>query len=373
MKRHFALLLALVLSGPACLWGAQEATFRLHCLSLRFPPVSAGSLGVSYTLALGTAAGQGADGNGELAPLFDPTAPTTHGCRFSLQSEIFPEPMPGYFFLNVPPVVDANHDGVNDFFEVGMPVETATTRGAFIDDLTEEDGTMSAIWSRDAGSAQGTCQLRLTSSYVQLTFNATFTLWEYDGRLAYAPASGSVTGLVNLADAAPASNTLAGPIALNVVNKDNLTWTAGAWTNGAGQAWSFQATAAGETAARTGTNYLGFLDATDGDPATGGAGFGTWILVIGDPNDANQNGIPDLTDPPPVPVRAPVLSLTRNGGALWLSLQGDPGQSYRVEQNSALGTTNWTTVGSLVLTNDPALFALDPPTNRAVFYRVRAP
>ena len=80
-----------------------------------------------------------------------------------------------------------------------------------------------------------------------------------------------------------------------------------------------------------------------------------------------------MTDPPPVPARAPVLSLTRNGGALWLSVQGDPGQSYQVEQNSALGTTNWTTLGSLVLTNDPALFPLDPPTNRAVFYRVRAP
>ena len=373
MKRYFTVFLALAGCGFANLWGAQEAAFRLHCLSLRFQPVSASTLGVTYSLALGTAAGQGADANGELAPSFDATVPTTHACRFTLQSDIFPEPMPGNFFLNVPPVVDANHDGVSDFFEVAMPVEAVTTQGAFIDDLSEEDGTVSAIWSRDAGSPQGACQLRLTSSYIQLTFNATFSLWEYDGRLAYTPASGSVTGSVSLADATPATNTLSGPVVFKVINKDNLTWTTGAWTNGAGQAWTFQATASGETAARTGTNYLGFLDAPDGDPATGGAGFATWILVIGDAHDANQNGIPDLTDPPPVVAPAPTLSIQRNGGALWLSIHGDAGQAYEVEQNSALGTTNWTAVDSVVLATNPTLFVLEPPTNGAAFYRVRTP
>jgi hypothetical protein len=166
---------------------------------------------------------------------------------------------------------------------------------------------------------------------------------------------------------------LSGPFVLKVINKDNLVWPAGAWTNGAGQAWSFLPTATGETAARTGTNYLGFLGAADGDPATGGSGFPTWIVAIGDANDANQNGIPDLTDPAPVPAQAPILSIARNGGTLLLSIRGATGQAYRVEQTSALGGTHWTAVTTLVLTNDPALFALNPPTNQAAFYRARAP
>ncbi|MBU6401711.1 MAG: hypothetical protein KGS61_15445, partial [Verrucomicrobia bacterium] len=69
----------------------------------------------------------------------------------------------------------------------------------------------------------------------------------------------------------------------------------------------------------------------------------------------------------------PLLALSRTGGGLQLSLSGGVGQSYEVQQVSALAQTNWTTVVSLTLTNNPQIVALPSPADSPVFWRVAAP
>lgn len=371
MKSIFTALLAFFFCWPAMLPAAQQATVRLHCLSLIFQPATVSPLGINYTLNLGTAQGQVTELNGELAPLFG-NGPTTHGCRFSLQSDILDEPIPGYFYVNVPPVQDLNSNNINDFFELSMPV-SATTTGSFVDDYDGEEGTVKAVWNRSAGSPSGTCQLQLNSSYIQSTFIHSFSIWEYDGKLQYTPSSGSVTGLVSLADSLPASNTLSGVVVLHKIDNDDLTLVAGNWTNGASQAWPYLDTFSGETIARTDTNYFGFLDATNGEPASLASGFYTWIIYLGDDNDVNHNGIPDISDTSSTPVRGPVLSIIQTTGQLSLSIAGEIGQTYRLEQSDSLGQTNWTAVETLAITNNLQTYQLALPDKAARYWRLRSP
>src|SRR5947207_14769456 len=105
MKTSVVVSLMLALTLPGALQAAQNAVIRLHCLSLRFQPATAKSLGISYTFVLGTGPGQSGDANGELTPLSN-NAPTTHGARFQFQSEVYPQPLAGTFFLDVPPPSD---------------------------------------------------------------------------------------------------------------------------------------------------------------------------------------------------------------------------------------------------------------------------
>jgi hypothetical protein len=366
-----------VFSSVVMLWvalssaaGAPPALMNLHCLSVRLNPASASTLGVNYTFTVGTA-GEGGSANGELAPLFG-NGPTSHGSRFSLGSEIYLEPIPGTLYLDLPATVDENTNIINDFFEVSMPVSASST-GVFVDDLTGEEGKVQANWNRGAGSTSGTCQLRLSSSFVALTFTHSFSIWEYDGQLEYTPADGSVTGRVSLVDFTPATNTLSGMVVFDKLDQDHLAVRAGGWTNGALQTWSYLATPDGEAIVRDGTNYVGFLDAANGDPVDGQSGFNTWIIHIGDANDTNRNGIPDVSDAPAAAARAPKLSILRNAGELRLNIQGDAGLSYRIEQTERLGSTNWTGVATLVLTNSPQSYPLTTPTNATLFWRVRTP
>lgn len=368
MKHWLTLLLAIAISSQ--LSAAENAACRMHCLSLIFQPASASLLGLNYTVTLGTGPGQGTDSNNELAPLFG-NGPASHGSRFTLQSDVLFEPISGNFYLDVPPAADANTNQIGDFFEVDMPVSASTT-GTFVDDFSGEQGTIRATWNRAAGSPSGTCQLQMSSSYLQGTFVHSFSLWEYDGLLQYTPASGSVTGWVSLADSLPASNILSGQITLIKLDQDNLTLSPGTWTNGNALAWPYFEPSR-DTLSRLGTNYVAFLVSTNGDPANNLAGYGSWLFYIGDANDANLNGVPDLSDSASAPVNAPNIAIVRNAGQLSLNIQGEVGQTFQLEQIDDLGQKNWAAVASIAITNSPMNYELPTPGNATRFWRLRSP
>jgi hypothetical protein len=121
------------------------------------------------------------------------------------------------------------------------------------------------------------------------------------------------------------------------------------------------------------TNYYGFVQFADGDPNTPAPDYLNWLLSIDDPNDANDNGVPDFSDNPQTapPPRAPLLALTWTSTNLLLSISDDVGHLLDLQQAPSLPATNWQTMISITLTNDPQMVPVYPPTP-ATFYRALA-
>ena len=93
-----------------------------------------------------------------------------------------------------------------------------------------------------------------------------------------------------------------------------------------------------------------------------------------DTNDVNGNGIPDFSDDLAVvtPPRRPTLSLSLTSTNLLLRVSGDVGRTHFVQQASTPNATNWTTIQSLVLAQDPQELALPLPASSPRFWRALA-
>jgi hypothetical protein len=363
MKTKFVCIALATLLFQVSAAAAGKAQFHLHGLSLRFQPGTTTSQGLKYTLALTTDSPASSVLNGELAPL-PAGASGTHGSYYQLSGDLFFEPVNGLFNLNLPAPKDDNRNGVADFFESSQAVASTTTEGTFED--FEQRGKVTTIWSRGANSKNGTC--RLSMDAYGLTFNLTYEVLEFIGTLTYTTLETNVTGTVALTNNASPPKTLSGKIDFNKVSTELLAMASGAWTNETGQSLPYFAS---EEFDRIGTNYVDFFLFGDGDLSTSVEDYVLWLARINDANDANANGIPDLSDVA-LP-RAPVLSLTQSNKQLLLSISGLLGKRHDVERVAALGQTNWTVVTSLTLTNDPQTVVLPPPTNGNSFWRVRLP
>jgi hypothetical protein len=364
----YAISFLLVVAPSLC--AGETAGARLFCLSLRFQTAATKVFGETYTLDLST--DPSAAPNGELAPLFL-TNNFSHGSSFRLYDPIFAQDLFGDIAFDVPMAEDANGNGFSDFFEVSQSV-ASTTQGAFRTDVDE--GTVTATWSRGAGSNLGNCQLRLVGDeFGQLPeFNHTFELLDYGGLLNYAPGSNDVSGTIQLIQSPDSSNSFSGSIAFTKELTDRfneLILQAGSWTNQTGQTmsytnWVFQRDL------NAPTNYYGYVEFDDGDLSTAAPDFLTWILSIDDINDRNSNGIPDFSDDPvglPLASR-PVLLLTRSNDHLLVSISGEIGQDYELEEISSLSLTNWIKAVSMTLTNNPQVVELAIPNEAAKFWRV---
>lgn len=342
---------------------------NLYCLSLRVNGATAKMLSIPYTLEFTSGSvAPGEVANGELG-VADSTAGTTHVTQFRLSSDTFVEPITGVIYLNVPTTGDANKDGLNDFLEPSQAVAPVQTTGVMYDDLTGSEGSVTATWSRPAGTNQGTCTLNVNTIYLQTTFVHTFNLLNLTGALHYTPDTNVVSGSVDLHSFSDPLTTFAGPVILDKTNVNQIHLEAGTWTNNASQSFDYYPTYSGEFITRSGTNYLGFFDAVDGDLNTSYVDFAVWALLISDPNDANKNGVPDLSDS--TDTRLPSLKLTRSAGKLQLSISSTIGRVHQIETMVALGGANqWSSVTNFTLTTDPQTVTLDTPTNKTSFWRV---
>lgn len=348
---------------PLAAHGAQTAQARAWCLSLHFQQ---GADSFGDTLDLSTVSGTP---NGELTPY----SGDTYGSGFALDYSGFP--IYGTLYVNLPPYADANGNGFDDFFEVALAAG-GTTTGTYTTAIG--GGTVTASWSRAAGSKDGTCVFSLKdNAYGDLgAYRHTFEVIEYAGPLAYTPGSNTVNGAVTLRQTGNAANQLQGPVQFVKVatNRFNaLVLQPGTWTNAAAQTL-LHTNDLFLREVRRPTNYYGYLDFDDGDPDTPAPDYLTWMLSIDDTNDINRNGIPDFSDDPGAsqPPRAPLLHLTLGTTDLSLGISGDVGRVYEVQQTALLPATNWQAVLSLTLTNDPQVVSLPLPVGTPWFWRVRA-
>jgi hypothetical protein len=346
---------------PLLCRGAETNHARLFCLSVQF--------------------GQGLDNFGDTMD-FSSVDPGT-----LINGELFPTPgnyshqtyflfddgsgfgFEGVLSLDTPAGVDANTNGFNDFFESSQD-SFGTTSGSY-NVPGSGTGLVTAHWSRSAGSTVGNCSLHFDFG----DFDCAFAILEYTGPLSYTPGSNTVSGNITITNTADATQMFFGPIAFvkSATNRFNaLQLQPGAWTNAAMQSLTFT-NANFQRRLSWPTNYNGVVLFDDGDPSTPVPDYQLWGLSIDDSNDANKNGIPDFSDDPLSALpRQPSLMLTLGFTNLFLSISGDVGRMHQIQQTSSLTLTNWQTVQSLTLTNDPQIVSLPIPAGGPAFWRVSA-
>jgi hypothetical protein len=367
MKTFWRISLALWLCLPVAGRSAQTAQTTLFSRSLRF--YQSYDENDLFSLNLSTLPNQN---NGELGPYFYFFGPTTHAAYLDLVDQLFYDHYYGGMDLNVPMAGDANGDGFDDFFQVAQGISASSSGTYSISGLGS--GSVTASWSRSAGSRTGICGLIFhNTSYGNIAFIIGFDVLEYTGSLTYTPGTNTVSGTVDLIQTGDPATTLQGPIQFNKVSTNRfnkLTLQSSTWTNAASQTLTYlQSTCSRDVSWPT--NYYGNLRFNDGDPNTADPDYYAWVLSIDDMNDADKDGIPDLSDDPLLLLaRHPSLTLARGTTNCWLTIGGDTNHLHEIQESTNL--LDWSPVMSFSLTNDPQTVSLPLPASGPKFWRVRA-
>lgn len=325
----------------------NTAQMRLYCLSVR---VATGETGGGLGTSLSFHSGNDPDTpNGELWALLDDSG-FTHASLLAFRDPSLDLSLPGGIALVLPEETDANGDGVPDFYQVAQETSQVITEGLF--DLDIDSGPASATWSRAAGQRGGSLELQLNGAeFGSLPpFQHSYEIIEYAGTLKYTPGSGTITGRVDLAQVESPAATLRGPVVLKITATNAFEFDESSLTNQLGETVRVSLGLL-DTDPDYAFDYFGAFSLRDGDPATPEVDYELFLIGVDDPNDANGNGIPDLTDPP-AGGPPPSLAISLLGAnAISLSLTGEAGRTYGIESREALGAGSWGAFTNLTLTN----------------------
>lgn len=365
-KLRILILMAAGLSIAVLAAHAQpQAEARMFSLALRFEPATSG-FGGSNSLVLGTS-----PDNGEV---FSTSGPYSHASGFVLS--IPGLSVGGTITFNIPAPVDQNGNGFNDFFEVSQPVGTSQTNGQYETSDGFDSGTVTATWSRAAGSRFGTCVLQMESETFGTLpqFSHQFELLEYAGMLEYETTENGATGTLNLSQTGNESATLTGEIVLAKTGDmptEELLVQSGSLLNESAQTLTFEP--AFDSLVRDGMNYSGLLSIDDGYPATSTADYFYWVLSIDDSNDADGDGIPDLSDDAVVinPPQPPELEITLTETTVIITIHGEAGREYDLETSDSAQPGSWTFQQSVPLELDSAPVEFDRPDAGMRFWRAK--
>ncbi len=374
------------LSGPLF---AGSAKMLFHCTSVKIEPAIVKALGdhrLSFNFSNTDTE------NGELAFLDEPGVDPVTGdsvmqnSAFKLTAPGFGVPIEGEIYFETPQL-DTNRNGVDDIFEVDL-AQPSTSKKGFLTFVSIADetvnGTVVAQWERAAGSTRGTVQLKISFPGYQQTFLHPFEVFEYAGSLNYQRTGTNVTASVDLLRQG-AVGALSGAWPLHIADADSLRQDGGAWVAGKPEL-KFEATSLDGgvpiyDVLRGGlnTNYFGALQYLHGSPVDPvPLDYALWNFDIFDPNDADHDRIPDLTDPdftggtPPLTV--PKITIVLEAVAPRLHLTGGTNTDYVIEKSDSLGPVVW----SPISTNRPtAIGGIDVPlptkgANGLRFWRARS-
>lgn len=357
---------------------SQTAQARLYCLSVK---LNDGRDEYGNTTKLTSTGGFDA-GLTELRSGQDPSIelqfPTTEGYLSAIyvySSRI--GNYSGYVNIDIQPHTDDNVNRYPDFFEVTQGVTNYVWPYGLIDIYGYNTFySRTVTWDRPAGSTTGTCVIDFNNRPYLGTFRHTFEILEYTGTIAYTPAADVVSGTIHLVQTGHPTNVVDGPVQFEKVADSadhQIRILPGSWS---GTLLSTFYTYTNHVFSRDPlfwrSNYAGFIEFSDGDPWTLEP-YCLWVLSITDPNDSDNNGVPDIADkaaiqPPP---RAPVLSLAPAAGGLELTIRGDVQHTHLVQEAVAPDAVSWNTIQTLALATDPQTITLALPGSNK-FWRVVA-
>jgi hypothetical protein len=311
----------------------------MFCLSIRIEPGEADQFGLPYTLTFTSA--NFASPNHEAFPIFEDDV--THATFFSLEAPDFPEPLMGDFVFTAPEELDDNGNGIPDFYEVEMAMAGARTMGFWNSEVA--GGEAAVTWQRAAGQHRGTFLVQFTSDEFGTLpeFTHPFEIIEYGGTFAYEPTDGPVDGTADLRRVGVDASHLLGPMVLTrePTNRLNQFFIGeSTLTNEMGE---LVPVSLGDLERDPDyvMDYFGAIALLNGDPATPEVDYELFFIGFDDPNDADEDGVPDLTDdvgPLPEP---PLLALAPDGDGFRLTITGSPGVTYTLQRASVLLPEAW--------------------------------
>ncbi|HEY5912471.1 MAG TPA: Ig-like domain-containing protein [Verrucomicrobiae bacterium] len=210
----------------------------------------------------------------------------------------------GRFTLNLP-TTDSDANGLPDISQKDKASNVSFT-GSGYSDFSAAAGNGGAFsiqngqLNRAANAQSGTFSYRSVEPLVTVYYSGTFRLSTASGSASYTRGTpNSITLTLTLNDGATTTPATASTT-FTVVNANQITLPAFTLTAG-GVPLAVQAM----TLNRTGTKYFGNMTLTDGYPGSSWADYTGWVTEIVDTNDANANGIPDLSDTFTPPVNQP--------------------------------------------------------------------
>lgn len=302
--------------------------------------------------------------NGEILPLTT-ASPRNHWSYMVLED-------PSMFAsatvaeLDLPLHLDANGSKGPDFFEVDQAVNVITT-GIYSIDWGPGYGQLSFAWTREAGQRRGSCHVDMEDPILGPLgpFENTFDVLEYVGTLTYTPQSGAIETTLQAGNPMTPSEVLRGSLDLSRSQNDRfnlLSAQSGSWASSA-LVFDFAEFELKRDPARP-TVYQGIIPNALGD-------YPSWRITITDTNDANANGIPDLSDDLGVePPLEPFITLERNPDGLVLHLEGSIGRTHEVQTASGADDREWETVRTVLQQAARETVNLPFPTNAPSFWRV---
>ncbi len=365
MKRLAFFVLAAICFFPLAA-NAGTAQARLYCTSVQFSEL-VNDFGDTLDL---TSTGSLGAGAGELHPPLPAgeltlPGPENYTSAAILYSVFGASTFNGVVDINIPPFADLNTNRFPDFFEVSRSVSYTAFSGRMT--VYDPSGTytdfIDTTYTRVAGSSTGTISIDTHDDYWG-TFNGFFQILEYTGPLNYTPGTNTIVCTINLTQTGNPSNTVSGPISFMKAPDTNhfneLTNNVGSWP---GAQLSSVSTFTNHYFFRDlafPTNYAGYIEFSDYSGTF--EPYSLWVLSITDTNDLNHNGIPDFVDDSVSSgPRPPQLSLARAPGNLQLTIAGDTGFLYTVQETTSLSSPNWQNTTSFTLTNSPQTVTLALP------------
>ena len=372
-------LLASVLvraSGPL-----RTADAVLHAASIAVRPVQLSSGGQNYFAGYTTSFGDFLDDEVAVAgPIRD--GAFTASLQLVFLSRIDPltgEP-PVLFpsvVLGAPTSADSDLNGVPDFYQVERSVAGEVTGGiVYVDNgLEVSRGTLTATWNRLPGVPTGTVsiQVRIADYGVNLTFLHPFEITVYTGSLNYRRDGGAVSGNLSLSRVG-GSQRLSGALNLVRTNASELGFLEGGLTDDVSTfRWNVSegVSTRVERLAEPPSAYLARLNFLEASPLVPLAPqYLAWDLHLLDRNDADVDGVPDLSDEAASgPGAPPGLRIAIEAGQAVLTLLGETGGRYGVE--SSAGISGFTLLQQITLSGTSVVIPLGP-VSATQFFRARA-
>lgn len=340
--------------------GAQQA--EIYSLSLRFHPATVAQGSTTWQLDL-TSGAATSPANGELALAVGENNFTHSGFMFLSNSATGRAFYP--LSLNIP-TDDLNRDGMFDVLEQGVVTSVPTT-GYYIDEA-QNTHVIRATWNKPAGAYSGSCDLELPD--LGVTFKAVFENFHYSGTYSYSKAGSSLTGEVSTHRNGVSASTLDGSLNLQIISESLLAWGIGQWRTEIGGIIEYEGSDLDRSAL---LEYSAFYVANDGDLTTAEPDYQTWLFVLPNIPDTNNNGIPDLIEGTDVAAE-PRLTLTFNGTALTLTVTGGKGRTFDLETTtevSGAAGAAWTKLSRHTFATDSETIPVEFSRSGNAFWRLR--
>ncbi len=257
----------------------------------------------------------------------------------------------GRFTISLP-AIDADGNGLPDVTQANQPGNAALTGTGRSDWPTATSFTLSGQLTRAANSTAGNYTVLLNNPAGPVNYTGTFYLRYLSGSVTYSRRPGnSLAFHLTRTDQYGVTTTLTGTNSFTVVSPDRISLPQFSLSSSDGNTYTILSSSLN----RSGHKYIGNLQLADGDLNTPWPDYTDWVVEITDPNDANGNGVPDLSDvlapsAPAITVQPQSQTVTA-GQAVTFSVvaSGTPPPTYQWRLNGVniLGATN----SILLLTN----------------------